>query len=307
MAFEDVQRALQAVGALPAFGAPASSQGRVESAATRLARVVEDEALVAHPVGPAVPCPEPVAFLDGVQRHRLIATFDAILPVVAAEVAAAVRTRRDRRLVTAIARRKRLLLGRPEALARVRGVPGYELRELPADAPEHPVLDHEAAVTLIEAERGKLEDAVAAEFRAGSDAWLLVDGSLAERRPIGDYGRMLGVSQSHAVLPFAGADLRTYLSLPTGCRSSVFEPASHRQRRVYAWALRLHDWRSRGVFHGLVRVEAARTEESLRRASEYSAWLLAERAPLSAPDARWDRLLYGIRNVEDYLRAVAAP
>ncbi len=32
-------------------------------------------------------------------------------------------------------------------------------------------------------------------------------------------------------------------------------------------------------------------------------WLLAERAPLSTPDHRWDRLLYGIHSVEAYLRA----
>jgi hypothetical protein len=33
--------------------------------------------------------------------------------------------------------------------------------------------------------------------------------------------------------------------------------------------------------------------------------LLAERAPLSTPDPRWDRLLYGIHSVEQYLRARA--
>jgi hypothetical protein len=33
--------------------------------------------------------------------------------------------------------------------------------------------------------------------------------------------------------------------------------------------------------------------------------LVAERAPLSTPDHRWDRLLYGIHSVESYLRAGA--
>ncbi len=37
-------------------------------------------------------------------------------------------------------------------------------------------------------------------------------------------------------------------------------------------------------------------------ADQLSRWLLAERSPLSAPDPRWDRLLYGIRAVEQYLR-----
>ena len=39
------------------------------------------------------------------------------------------------------------------------------------------------------------------------------------------------------------------------------------------------------------------------RADELSRWLLAERAPVSTPDARWDRLLYGIHDVERFLRS----
>jgi hypothetical protein len=36
-----------------------------------------------------------------------------------------------------------------------------------------------------------------------------------------------------------------------------------------------------------------------------SRWILAERAPISAPDQRWDRLLYGVYSVEQYLKAKA--
>jgi hypothetical protein len=39
------------------------------------------------------------------------------------------------------------------------------------------------------------------------------------------------------------------------------------------------------------------------RADELSRWLLAECAPLSAPDPRWDRMAYGIRSAEEFLRA----
>jgi hypothetical protein len=63
---------------------------------------------------------------------------------------------------------------------------------------------------------------------------------------------------------------------------------------------------------GLVRVEVARTPELeasvgaiTRRADEVSQWILAERAPLALPDARWDRMVYGIRDCEEYLRATA--
>ena len=38
---------------------------------------------------------------------------------------------------------------------------------------------------------------------------------------------------------------------------------------------------------------------------EHWLGLLAERAPLSTPDPRWDRLLYGIHAVERHLRALA--
>jgi hypothetical protein len=37
-----------------------------------------------------------------------------------------------------------------------------------------------------------------------------------------------------------------------------------------------------------------------------SRWILAERAPLALPDARWDRMVYGIRDCEEFLRATAS-
>jgi hypothetical protein len=114
---------------------------------------------------------------------------------------------------------------------------------------------------------------------------------------------MLGVSKSHAALPFEGEELVTYLQLPPGHRSSVFQPASRQRAPVYAWGLRLWPWEGKDLLFGLVRIEAAPGAATLERADELSRWLLAERAPVSAPDARWDRLLYGIRGVEDYLRA----
>ena len=55
----------------------------------------------------------------------------------------------------------------------------------------------------------------------------------------------------------------------------------------------------------LVRVEVAASEASVELADEVSRWLLAETAPLALPDPRWDRLLYPIRDCEEYLRARA--
>lgn len=55
----------------------------------------------------------------------------------------------------------------------------------------------------------------------------------------------------------------------------------------------------------LVRVEGPASDATLGRADEISRWLLAERAPLSLPDGRWDRLLYPIRDCEAFLRSRA--
>jgi hypothetical protein len=41
-----------------------------------------------------------------------------------------------------------------------------------------------------------------------------------------------------------------------------------------------------------------------RRADEVSAWVLAEALPLAVPDARWDKMVYGIRDCEEFLKAI---
>jgi hypothetical protein len=52
-------------------------------------------------------------------------------------------------------------------------------------------------------------------------------------------------------------------------------------------------------------VEVASSNGSTERADAISRWIMADRAPVSAPDRRWDRLLYGISSVEQYLKARA--
>ena len=39
-------------------------------------------------------------------------------------------------------------------------------------------------------------------------------------------------------------------------------------------------------------------------ADERSRWLLAEVSPLALPDARWDKMVYGVRDCEEFLRAI---
>jgi hypothetical protein len=60
---------------------------------------------------------------------------------------------------------------------------------------------------------------------------------------------------------------------------------------------------------GLVRVEvrcpdAHQLPSIGERADEISRWILAEVSPLALPDSRWDKMVYGVRDCEEFLRAV---
>jgi len=132
-----------------------------------------------------------------------------------------------------------------------------------------------------------------------------VDGALSESPTWSVDQRILGISKSHSTLPFDGSELHRYLRLPSGHRSSIFLPESRNMAPVHAWALRLWPWEGKDLFHGLVRVEVAPANGTPEMADLLSRRLLAERAPLSTPDSRWDRLLYGVHSVEQYLRSRA--
>jgi hypothetical protein len=301
--FDDLRRVLAQAGFSTATTRPPGSHGRTEAVAIRAATLAEHSNLRTIPVGPAERCPEPLAFLDGVQHHQVVG-YAGTFPLVAGIAAAAVRQRRDRRLATLHEVRRRLVIGREAALARIpEWLSSYQPVVLEDDPEEHPVREIDRAVAKLDDARTALEVEAGRAFRRDSDDWLIVDGSLAESTDFAEDPRMIGVSKSHATLPFRGEELDQYLRMPVGHRSSVFEPASRRFAPVYAWGLRLWPWEGRDLLFGLVRVEAARRPETLALADRWSRWIMAERAPVSAPDARWDRLLYGIHNVEDYLRA----
>jgi hypothetical protein len=227
-------------------------------------------------------------------------------PVYLAEIAGAVRERRARQLRTVVEDRRQIVIGRPGALATAGdALEGLTTLALPEDEPPHPVRDLTLASRALDRARGRLELDLARSFRLRSDGWLVVDGSLAESPEWASDSRTVGVSQSHATLPFEGPDLDRYLRLPAGHRSSIFAPQTRSVAPVHAWALRLWEWDGKDLFHGLVRVEVAPANGVPATADLLSRRLLAERAPLSTPDPRWDRLLYGIHSVEQYLRARA--
>ena len=100
------------------------------------------------------------------------------------------------------------------------------------------------------------------------------------------------------------------LGLARGERSTVFRVSVGRRQPVASWYLRLRDPAGRDPMWGLVRLEAALPDAAeapaalTRRADAISRAVLGEVAPLALPDPRWDKLVYPIRDCEQFLRAV---
>jgi hypothetical protein len=295
-----LRKSLAGHGLIAATAMPEAA-GRLEDARVRPAQLLEGSALQLRPVGTATPCSGPLAFLDGVQRSEVVA-YAGSSPLVVAEVAAAIRRREDRRLATVAEERLLFVAGRPASLALAdAALGGIDRQEIDDDGPAHPLRDLELARRLVDRIRGNLELSVYDRFRTRHDDWLLVDGSLAASPALAADPRAIGLSKSHATLPFEGEDLDRYLRLPPGHRSSMFQPAGE-HAPVVAWGLRLWPFEGRDLLHGFVRLEVAPSVATPAHADQVSRWVLAERAPVSA-DARWDRLLYGIHSVEQYLKA----
>ena len=303
MNLDSLRRAVLAQGLTPATVIPEASGGRIEEASIRLARIVEGEALRMIAIGVAEPWPGPLAYLDGIQQSEVIG-YAGSAPLIVADIAAAVRRREDRRLRTVAQSRQRILLGRPQALAAAGSACGtLETVALPDDEPVHPIRDLVNAGHAVDRARGALEVMVGDQYRAATDDWLVVDGTLAVSPRWAADRRMVAISKSHSILPFEGEDLERYLRLPWAHRSSVYAPETRSLAPVRAWGLRLWPWEGKDLLHGLVRIEVSPANASTELANAISRWILADRAPVSAPDRRWDRLLYGMYSVEQYLKA----
>ena len=303
MNVEGLRRAVRLKGLTSATAVPEASVGRLEEASIRPARLTEGQTLQSIGFGSPEDWPEPIAFLDGIQRSEIIG-YAGSAPLFMAEVAAAVRERRNRRLQTVVEARRTLVLARPSALAAAgEALAPLEAIPLPDTDPPHPLRDLLNAGEALDQERGALEMVVGAQFRSQGDGWLVVDGTLSVSPQWAQDARMVAISKSHSILPFDGADLEQYLRLPCGHRSSVFAPATRSLAPVSAWGLRLWPWDDKDLLYGLVRVEVAPCNGSTEMADAISRWIMADRAPVSAPDRRWDRLLYGMYSVEQYLKA----
>ena len=307
---------LIAAGAVPAaFSPPPTSRpGTDDTSGTDHADLVEDPELVAHPLPgrSGARIPQAASFLAGIERWSVVA-YDGVVQVVNAYVAAAIRRRdergilhttRERHRGFAIAPLERMKPGlrqRLELAATDLESIGPELVDQPArylDQVESTVRRARAAI-----ERELAESWIAA---ARAEEWLVLDGLLSRSPAVARHPRTLGVIKSHGVQFLEGRGLERALTLPAGNRTSVFAVrGGHTRTEVYSWYVRLWPWEGNDLLYGLLRVEARTDPETIRRATELSGWLWAERAPLATPATRWDRLLYPLHNVAEYLKALA--
>jgi len=269
-------------------------------------------------------------FIDGIQR-TYVPLFWAHVPVLYGYAAAVVRERKeDRRMYTWSQPKSQEALYFPFELIDPSEMRRYGIsqlcdisRDLDKARQEVPLHILDCARKRLQKTREDLEIELAKRWADGpgkdcgprsardaagreQDGWLLLDGSLTGARAVATSRRIVGLIKSHQTQYFPLEDQRKILGLQPGERSSVFRTlGAQQQTPVYTWYLRLHSNAGRDVYFGLVRIEAAESEETLHLADEISGWLMAERAPLSLPDSRWDRLLYPIRDCEQYCRSLA--
>jgi hypothetical protein len=277
--------------------------------------VLEDEAITTRVV-PGGPNVRFTAFLDGSQSSR-VAQFIRGVPIVHGTVAAVVRHRQDRRMTTWRAPLVRRRLYAPLALlpARIRNaltesdseiVDTMASREVESI---HPFALQEAALQCVQRDRSALERELAESWCGEGTGDLLMDGGISESRVVARSPAVVGVVKSHQQLYVGGDDLGTILGLKAGERSSVVRIAPRARTPVASWYLRLRGGTAHDPLWGLVRIEVAElanvaSKDIRARADEVSRWVLAEALPLAIPDARWDKMVYGIRDCEEFLRAI---
>lgn len=294
-------------GAVPGSG----SRGEEPEAAER-AELVEDSELRAHVIPGQPSVPPAVSFLNGFERWSVRA-YDGVIPVVEAYVAAAVR-RRDGRgsLHTSGARQRSCAVAAIESMTpKLRELLEQAAGDIEPVAGEfvgQPARYLEQVEAIVRRARGHLERELADAIieQLGADEWLVLDGLLSRSPAVARHPRALGVIKSHGAQFLEGRGLERALTLPVGHRTSVFAVrGGHTRTETYSWYLRLWPWEGNDLLYGLLRIEARAHPDTVAAASELSGWLWAERAPLATPATRWDRLLYPLHQVEEYLKALA--
>ena len=262
------------------------------------------------------------AFLDGTQRVRLIGRHFGV-PIVLGITSAAIRVRVNRRLVTWGEKTPRVLkkLYLPlrylppvtEALGAGAQRKFGQFDVIDTSLPdasgvypsEHPTVLLERAIRAVDRQRDALEDELAEAWCASAAGPVFIDGGISRSGRVASSANAIGVIKSHFTLYVEGDALRTVVGLAKGERSSVFQVAPRSRSEVMSWYLRLREPEGHDALWGLVRIEMSMCDNPTERADEISRWVLAETSPLALPDGRWDKMSYGIRDVEEFLRAIS--
>jgi hypothetical protein len=316
--FHAVQRRLAALlpegTVLPGVSLEPGSQFPQEKPRLDPPELIEGRSVRAHAIT-GDPVVRFEAFLDGTQASRVL-QYVAGVPIVHASVAAVVRIRRDRRMRTwrepLMSRGLYAPLGMlPERARSALLESGVEVFDTSANRDIdsiHPFALQEAALTAVQRHRSALERELAEEWVRGGEGELFVDGGISESADVARSSLVVGVVKTHQQLYVHGDDLLTVLSLRAGERSSATRVSPRTRTPVMSWYLRLRDAGGRDPLWGLVRVECADIDGGTRaiaaRALDVSRWVLAEALPLALPDGRWDKMVYGIRDCEEFLRAI---
>lgn len=309
-----LQRALAraGVGTAPSGDAPLeASPDPASPALLEPAPALEGASVVARIV-PGEPVAGFAAFLDGIQRSVVASYVNGAVPVVHGTVAAVVRRRHDRRLTTWRAPLVEAAAYLP--VSRVGGAVQATLAQdaVPvrdtagADAPTaggHPQEWLALARQAVQRRREELEATLANAWCADERDPLYVDGGIGAYAEPSRSPLAIGVVKSHRTLYLGAEGVAVLAGLPPGGRTTAFVVATRGRSRVASWYLRLHA--DADPLAGLVRIEVGEAAFSADRADLVSRWVLAEREPVALPDPRWRVMAYGIRDCEEYLRAVA--
>jgi hypothetical protein len=281
------------------------------------ATVLEEGMLSARRIRDALPTSAFRAFIDGTQRST-VAAWVGNVAVVRGQVAAVVRERRDRRLFTWREPLVESLIYAPKAylpsvtwntLSATYGDTLVDITHGISELDVHPFALRDATVQKVQSHRDRVERRLAERWCAEESGPVFIDGGISGSDVVAASEFAVGVVKSHFTLYVKGEALDTVLSLRQRERSSVFRIDSSRRPSVASWYLRLRDPAGHDPMWGLVRVEVccpdARSMATLgERADEISRWVLAEVSPLALPDSRWDKMVYGVRDCEEFLRAV---
>jgi len=259
------------------------------------------------------------AFLDGAQRVQIMGHYDGI-PIVYGTASAAIRVRVNRRMVTwghqppRVQRKFFLPLRYLPSLGDAASRGGVSPPDIvDTSKPDqsgafpslHPTALLERAMRAVDDMREQLEHQLAEAWCALGEAPLFMDGGISGNQRIASSSSAIGVVKSHRTLFVEDDALRAVFGLARGERSSVFRVSPRSRSSVISWYLRVRESKGHDAMWGLVRVEASECDRPAERAEEISRWIMAEMSPLSLPDGRWDKMAYGVRDCEEFLRAIS--